>query len=165
MLDLGCGCGVPVARDLSAAGHTVFGVDISEVQISRAWRLVPDVTFRVQDLATADFPDTSFDAAVFLYAIIHQSLEEQPQLLKRISRWLRPGGQLVLTAGLQAWTGSEDGWLGTRATMWWCQADAASYRAWLLAAGFAIDAESEIPDGASAHALFWAHTLSSSEHT
>ncbi|MEU8410145.1 class I SAM-dependent methyltransferase [Micromonospora sp. NPDC048842] len=36
ILDLGCGCGVPVARSLANAGHRVTGVDISEVQIERA---------------------------------------------------------------------------------------------------------------------------------
>jgi hypothetical protein len=72
------------------------------------------------------------------------------------------GGQLVLTAGLQAWTGSEDRWLGTHVTMWWSQADADTYRTWLHAAGFVIDAESYIPDGTSAHTLFWAHTAPAS---
>jgi SAM-dependent methyltransferase len=41
VLDLGCGCGVPVARSLAAAGYQVTGVDISDVQIDRARRLVP----------------------------------------------------------------------------------------------------------------------------
>ncbi|WP_211343155.1 class I SAM-dependent methyltransferase [Actinomadura pelletieri] len=40
VLDLGCGCGVPVARRLTAAGHQVTGVDISDVQIERARSLV-----------------------------------------------------------------------------------------------------------------------------
>src|SRR5258706_78271 len=41
VVDLGCGCGVPIARDLAAAGHAVVGVDISQTQIERARRLVP----------------------------------------------------------------------------------------------------------------------------
>ncbi|PWR06533.1 hypothetical protein DKT68_22055 [Micromonospora acroterricola] len=44
-LDLGCGCGVPVARFLADAGHHVTGVDISDVQIERARHLVPTGTF------------------------------------------------------------------------------------------------------------------------
>jgi len=36
VLDVGCGSGVPMARELVAAGHHVTGVDISEVQIGRA---------------------------------------------------------------------------------------------------------------------------------
>ena len=45
VLDLGCGNGVPVARSLVAAGYQVTGVDISDVQVERARRLVPAGTF------------------------------------------------------------------------------------------------------------------------
>jgi SAM-dependent methyltransferase len=43
VLDLGCGCGVPVARSLLRAGHDVTGTDLSEVQIRRARTLVTGV--------------------------------------------------------------------------------------------------------------------------
>jgi SAM-dependent methyltransferase len=36
VLDLGCGCGIPVAKALTDNGHHVTGVDLSEVQINRA---------------------------------------------------------------------------------------------------------------------------------
>jgi SAM-dependent methyltransferase len=45
VLDLGCGSGLPVARDLVAAGHRVTGVDLSDVQIRRARELVPQAEF------------------------------------------------------------------------------------------------------------------------
>ena len=157
VLDLGCGCGVPVARDLAAAGHLVTGVDIIAVQIERARRLVPAATFRRGDIAATRSPEEAFDAIVFLYAIIHLPLDQQPIVLARLARWLRPGGTLLLTAGLDAWTGSEDSWLGTDTTMWWSHADAATYRRWLLDAGFVIDEEGIVPEGDSGHALFWAH--------
>jgi 2-polyprenyl-3-methyl-5-hydroxy-6-metoxy-1,4-benzoquinol methylase len=31
-----CGCGVPMARHLTALGHRVLGIDISRTQIERA---------------------------------------------------------------------------------------------------------------------------------
>jgi SAM-dependent methyltransferase len=52
VLDIGCGCGVPVARRLAAAGHHVTGVDISDVQVERARRLVPGAVFLRADAAT-----------------------------------------------------------------------------------------------------------------
>jgi SAM-dependent methyltransferase len=155
VLDLGCGCGVPLARDLAAAGYVVTGVDMSAVQIERARQLVPAATFRRGDVAATSFPEDAFDAIVFLYAIIHLPLDQQPIVLARLARWLRPGGTLLLTAGLDAWTGSEAGWLGTDTTMWWSHADAATYRCWLHEAGFVIDEESIVPEGDSGHALFW----------
>ena len=89
VLDLGCGCGVPVARDLSAAGHRVTGIDISDVQIERAQRLVPGATFVRGDATQAAFPPGSFDAVVCLYTIIHVPLDEQAPLLGRLATSLR----------------------------------------------------------------------------
>src|SRR5215831_16895269 len=71
VLDLGCGCGVPVARSLVTAGYQVTGVDISNVQIERARRLVPAGTFIRADATAIEFPPRSFDAIVCLYALIH----------------------------------------------------------------------------------------------
>jgi len=43
ILDVGCGCGVPVARELAALGHEVTGVDLSECRSSAlvAWCRAP----------------------------------------------------------------------------------------------------------------------------
>ena len=81
------------------------------------------------------------------YALIHMPLDEQPPLLGRIGRWLRPGGWLLATTGHRAWTGTEDGWLGGDAPMWWSHADAATYRAWIERAGLAVVAQEVIPEG------------------
>jgi 2-polyprenyl-3-methyl-5-hydroxy-6-metoxy-1,4-benzoquinol methylase len=151
VLDLGCGCGVPVARDLAEAGHHVTDVDISDVQIERARRLVPAATFIRSDLADLAFGRESFDAITCFYALIHVPLLEQPVLIERIARWLRTGGLLLATLGEDAWTGAEDGWLGGDAPMWWSHADADTYRRWLTAAGLTIVEERFVPEGASGH--------------
>jgi SAM-dependent methyltransferase len=157
VLDLGCGCGVPVARYLAAAGHRVTGVDISGVQIERARRLVPAGVFCQVDATRLRMPPDSFDAVVCLYALIHMPLAEQPQLIHRIATWLRPGGCLLATVGHGAWTGTEDNWLGGPAPMWWSHADAATYRSWLQQADLVITSEDVVPEGSSAHTLFWAY--------
>jgi SAM-dependent methyltransferase len=156
VLDLGCGCGVPLARDLAAGGYAVTGVDLSAVQVERARRRVPAGRFLHADAAEVDFPASSFDAVVSLYALIHLPLDEQPRLLGRIGRWLRPGGWLLASTGHRAWTGTEDGWLGGDVPMWWSHADAATYRTWIERAGLAIVAQEVVPEGDGAHALFWA---------
>src|SRR5688572_943575 len=71
VLDLGCGCGIPVAKTLSDHGHQVTGVDLSEVQINRARQLVPHATFLHADATRVTFPEQTFDAIVCLYALIH----------------------------------------------------------------------------------------------
>jgi 2-polyprenyl-3-methyl-5-hydroxy-6-metoxy-1,4-benzoquinol methylase len=156
ILDLGCGCGVPLARDLAASRYQVTGVDLSAVQIERARQLVPTARFRHADATQVSFRPSSFDAVVSLYALIHIPLDEQPLLLDRIGRWLRPGGWFLVTTGYRAWTGTEDGWLGGEVPMWWSHADAATYRAWIEHAGLAVVAQEVVPEGDGVHALFWA---------
>jgi 2-polyprenyl-3-methyl-5-hydroxy-6-metoxy-1,4-benzoquinol methylase len=156
VLDVGCGCGVPLARELAASGYAVTGVDLSAVQVERARRLVPTASFLHADATQVSFPSSSFDAVVSLYALIHVPLDEQPSLLDRIGCWLRPGGWFLATAGHRAWTGTEDDWLGGQAPMWWSHADAATYRAWIEHAGLSVIAQEVIPEGDGVHALFWA---------
>jgi 2-polyprenyl-3-methyl-5-hydroxy-6-metoxy-1,4-benzoquinol methylase len=156
VLDVGCGCGVPVARTLAAAGYQVTGVDISDVQIERARRLVPAGTFIRADATSATFGPASFDAVVCLYSLIHMPLDDQPGLLRRIGGWLRPAGWLLAVAGQRAWTGTEQNWLGGQTAMWWSQADATTYRSWLGQAGLQITEQEFVPEADSGHALFWA---------
>ena len=99
VLDLGCGNGVPVARSLAAAGYQVTGVDISDVQVERARRLVPAGTFIRADATVIEFPPRSFDAIVCLYSLIHMPLAAQPGLLRRTAGWLRPTGWLLAVTG------------------------------------------------------------------
>jgi len=153
ILDLGCGCGVPVARRL-APRYTVTGVDFSEVQIERARVLAPEATFLRADMTAVKFADATFDAVVCLYALIHVPLVEQVPLLTNIARWLRPGGLFIATLGDQAWTGIEKDWLGVPGgDMWWSHADRKTYRDWLANAGLAIEHERFVPEGQGGHLL------------
>lgn len=156
VLDLGCGCGIPVARTLADNGHHVIGVDLSEVQVNRARQLVPRARFLRADATQITFPAQTFDAVVCLYTLIHMPIDAQPHLISRIATWLRPGGWLLATTGAQAWTGSEDNWLGGTATMWWSHADAATYRDWITQAGLHIESDDFVPEADSGHQLFWA---------
>ena len=158
VLDLGCGCGIPVARRL-AATHHVTGVDISPVQIQRARDLVPDGRFLCADMSALDFPPASFGAIVSFYAIIHVPLAEQPRLFRNLRRWLVPGGYLMATVGSDGWTGTERDWLSVPgATMYWSHADAATYEDWLVENGFVIHWTRFIPEGDGGHTLILAQT-------
>ena len=150
VLDLGCGCGVP-ATAILAERYAVTGVDLSPVQIGRARQLVPSAQFQCADVATVEFPAGSFGAVVCFYAIIHVPLEEQPDILKNIHRWLRPGGYLLATVGSGAWTGIEDDWLGV--PMYWSHADQATYIAWLEETGFDVLWTRFVPEGTGGHTL------------
>jgi SAM-dependent methyltransferase len=156
ILDLGCGCGIPLAESLSDA-YSVTGVDISPVQIARARKLVPDASFICADMTMLDFQDDRFDAVTCLYAIIHVPLEEQQELIGNVASWLRPGGTFLCTVGHREWTGTEEDWLGVEGgTMYWSHADESRYADWLTAAGFAIRERFFIPEGKGGHTVFLA---------
>lgn len=113
VLDLGCGAGIPIARDLAALGHSVLGVDGSAEQVARARHNVPAAMFLEADMCEVELDGGSFDAAGAFYSITHVPAAEQGALLAKIARWLRPGGMLVASFGAGPagdWTGE---WLGT----------------------------------------------------
>jgi SAM-dependent methyltransferase len=151
VLDLGCGCGVPVARRL-ARRYSVTGIDFSAVQIERARRLVPKATFVCADITTLRFPNESFAAVTCFFALIHLPLDEQPGLIRSVAQWLRPGGVFAATVGNQAWTGLEKDWLGVKGgDMWWSHADTETYKRWLADAGLRLELEKFVPEGAGGH--------------
>lgn len=113
VLDLGCGAGVPVARDLASLGHIVVGVDGSPQQVVRARQNVPQATFVEADMCNVTFDAGSFDAVGAFYSITHIPPVQQGPLLIRIASWLKPSGTLVASFGTGIageWTGE---WLGT----------------------------------------------------
>ena len=153
VLDLGCGCGVPDAEFLSER-FRVTGVDISDVQIERARRLLPDVKFVRADMTEVSFRRGAFGGVVCLYALIHVPLEEQPDLLKKVFRWLAPDGLFLVTTGATAWTGVEEGWLESNAKMYWSHADARTYERWLKETGFHVLRRTLVREKGAHHALF-----------
>jgi cyclopropane fatty-acyl-phospholipid synthase-like methyltransferase len=143
VLDLGCGAGIPVARALAAAGHTVVGVDGSAGQISLARENVPAADFIHADMTAVDFPAQSFDAAVAFYSITHVPRIEHDRLLQRIATWLKPDGLLVASLGADAVADWRGEWLGTE--MFFSHYDWQTNLALLGGAGFTIE-RSEVMD-------------------
>jgi SAM-dependent methyltransferase len=137
VLDLGCGAGVPVTRWL-AERFAVTGVDVSARQLELARQHVPGGTFIKSDMTALDFPPETFAGVTAFYSIIHVPRAEQPALVARIHRWLRPGGAFLATWAVHDWEGAEADWEGWGAPMWWSHYDQAGNLALLQAAGFAL---------------------------
>lgn len=155
LLDLGCGSGLPLARDATAAGHRVTGVDISEVAIARATELVPEATFIRADAGTATFEPESFEAIACLYMIFHLEPEEQRQLLATVREWLVPGGLLLVIAGNTPSVGITENWRDSGTSMWWSHPGAETYREWVKEAGFTLVEDEFIPEGSKGHRAYW----------
>jgi SAM-dependent methyltransferase len=136
VLELGCGRGVPVTREL-ARRHRVTGVDISAVQIELARHHVPEASFVHADAVELDIAPGSLDAVVALYFFGHLPPHEQPELLRRLAGWLRDGGLLLATfgAGERGEEVDED-WLG--APMYFASLGGDSYLPLLRKSGLEV---------------------------
>ena len=55
LLDLGCGSGKPIADYLIQQGHTLIGVDSSDVMIAMAQKNFPKQTWVQADMRTVEF--------------------------------------------------------------------------------------------------------------
>jgi SAM-dependent methyltransferase len=112
VLDLGCGSGVPVARELARRGHDVVGIDGSARQVSFARLNVSNAHFIHADMTRVEIAPSSFDAVVAFYSIPHVPRAEHADLLLRVASWLKPGGVFLASLGADRsadWRGS---WLG-----------------------------------------------------
>jgi cyclopropane fatty-acyl-phospholipid synthase-like methyltransferase len=157
VLDIGCGSGLPVTRDL-AKRFVVTGVDISSEQIRRARENVRHATFFHSDIMAVDFPAASFDAVVALYAIFHLPRGEHSRLFCNIRRWLKPGGILLATLTNEAEDAyTEDNFFGVE--MHWSNYGMAEYKIMLAEAGFEVLSSDEIGHGYSVEAPEEAHPL------
>lgn len=96
ILELGCGAGVPIVRLLLDRGAEVVGNDVSTAQIKMARERCPEAEFIAGDMLALDFPPSSFDGVISFYAIFHLPREQQRDMLRKISSWLRPDGMFVL---------------------------------------------------------------------
>jgi SAM-dependent methyltransferase len=95
ILDLGCGAGIPVARELAALGFQVLGVDGSARQIELARANAPTAEFLQADMNSLQFSADSFDAVAAFYSVTHVPRTEHAALFREIAKWLRPGGVFV----------------------------------------------------------------------
>jgi SAM-dependent methyltransferase len=151
ILDLGCGGGGPATRAL-AARHEFVGVDISERQLERARRLVPEARFVRADATEVAFEPESFDAVVSLFMLGHVPRAKQQPLLERIFGWLAPGGLLLATLGTaNADDEVEADWLG--APMFFASYDEAWNRRALESAGFVLEEARVVPFEEPGHGL------------
>jgi SAM-dependent methyltransferase len=142
VLDLGCGAGIPITRELAALGHDVMGVDNSARQIALAGRNIPDAEFIQADMTAIDLLPASFDAVAAFYSITHAPRSEHADLLKRIASWLRPGGVFVGSMGAGSLPDRVDTWMGTE--MFFSHYDAKTNLTLLRESGLTIERSEEV---------------------
>lgn len=98
ILDIGCGTGLPTARQLVDSGHQVTGIDLSAEMIRIAKTEVAEADFRVLDMADLESAGFApFDGVAAFFSLLMLPRSEIPVALRMVHGQLRPGGLLALS--------------------------------------------------------------------
>ncbi|KAJ6598730.1 methyltransferase [Mycena sp. CBHHK59/15] len=156
ILELGAGAGDPgTALLASLPGAHIVANDISGAQLSLLrTRLASAISAskvetREGDMMGLAFADGELDVVVGLYSIIHLPREEQRELLRRIGKWVRGGGWLLVNFSGKEIDGSvQMGWLEeqhegneSQNAMYWSSWSPAESKCLVQEAGFRIEVE------------------------
>jgi SAM-dependent methyltransferase len=112
VLDLGCGSGVPTARQLSEAGLEVLGVDESGVMLDLARTDAPKARYLQADLRALPPGLGRFGAAVSYFSLLMLSRAEIEEVLRDVRRRMETGGLLGLGMVLGDMDGVATSFLG-----------------------------------------------------
>ncbi len=108
VLDVGCGCGVPVLKKLLSEGYTAKGIDFSQGMLEVARRNVPEAELVHEDILKVEFQPSSFDGIISTYAIIHIHKSQHSLVYKKIYEWLKPGGVMLVGTSWSEWEEIQD---------------------------------------------------------
>jgi ubiquinone/menaquinone biosynthesis C-methylase UbiE len=94
VLDVACGPGY-VAVAAAARGAHATGIDFSSEMVEEARRRYPGIDFTEGDAEELSFPESSFDAIVMNFGMLHLGRPERA--LQESHRVLRPSGRIAFT--------------------------------------------------------------------
>ena len=98
LLDLGCGSGKPIADYLIQQGHTLIGVDSSDVMIAMAQKNFPKQTWVQADMRTVEL-DQKFNAILAWDSFFHLTPDDQRQMFAQFAQFSVANTALMFTSG------------------------------------------------------------------
>ncbi|HEY4099726.1 MAG TPA: class I SAM-dependent methyltransferase [Gemmatimonadales bacterium] len=98
VLDLGCGTGLPITRELIEAGLDVHAVDGSPSFVAAFRRNFPDVPVECESVLESTYFNRQFDAVIAWGLVFLLFPAEQRQLINRMSNAIVAGGRLLFTS-------------------------------------------------------------------
>lgn len=98
VLDIGCGMGEPIARDLIARGFAVTGVDSSPDLIAMARARFPQHAWMVADMRALSF-DRTFDGLIAWDSFFHLTPDDQRRMFAVFRTHAAPRAVLMFTSG------------------------------------------------------------------
>lgn len=97
VLDVGCGTGLPTARQLTDEGHAVVGVDLSPAMLKLCRDNVPEGEYHRLDLADLETSEIGpFDGAVAFFSLLMLPRAEISFALRMLHGQIRDEGPFAL---------------------------------------------------------------------
>ena len=133
VIELACGGGYPITRDLSAAGLRLWAVDSSPTLVAKFKSRFPAIPVQCAKVQESDFFNRTYEGAIAIGLVFLLSESDQSTLIGRVSRILVPGGRFLFTAPIEsgAWTD-----MNTALECW--SPGQASYEEYLREAGLRV---------------------------
>lgn len=94
MLDIGCGFGAVLDEMSHFSEWELEGVEIGDNAINYARKRLPTAAIHEGTVDDVDFEDAQFDCITMITVLEH--VKDPTAVLERISKWLAPGGLLVI---------------------------------------------------------------------
>jgi SAM-dependent methyltransferase len=92
-LEVGCGYG-KFLEQMASKTWRLTGLEMSETAIEKARQRVPSADIAHGDVYTAEFEPNSFDCIALIAVFEH--LKKPAEALANVTKWLRPGGLLLI---------------------------------------------------------------------
>jgi cyclopropane fatty-acyl-phospholipid synthase-like methyltransferase len=102
VLDLGCGSGDPIAKELSKLGFSVAGIDASPTLIAEFHRQLPEALWACEAVEESSLFGQKFDAILAVGLIFLLSEKAQRALFEKVGHALEVGGRFLFSAPRQA---------------------------------------------------------------
>jgi cyclopropane fatty-acyl-phospholipid synthase-like methyltransferase len=106
VIEIACGGGFPVTKNLSDAGLRLWAVDASPTLLNEFQKRFPNIPAECARAQESDFFGRKFEAAIAIGFIFLLSEEDQLSFIRRVSEILLPGGRFLFSAPVEngAWT-------------------------------------------------------------
>jgi len=98
VIDVGCGSGIPITRELVNQGFNVYAIDASPSMVSAFRRNFPKTPVACESVQDSLFFIRRFDAVLSWGLMFLLQPEQQHHLIQRFSDILVPGGRLLFTS-------------------------------------------------------------------
>lgn len=150
VLDIGCGAGLPIARELIRRGFDVTGVDGAPAMLALFRRNLPGTPAHLADMRDLDL-GRRFAGLLAWDSVFHLSPDDQRAMVSRFQAHAAPAAVLMFTSGPTE--GSAVGALEGD-PLYHGSLDPDEYRTLLDAAGFTVVAHA-MEDPACGHRTIW----------